>query len=101
MLIMENSGLRVAAEYISRISLGTGVPVLLMLSYRGDIGETEHWGIPHGIVVEPLLGALRIPYQVVRAPEELRQAIRRAQRLAQAQLHPAAVLVSGSCIWED
>ena len=54
-LIMENSGLRVAAEYIARISLGTGVPVLLMLSYRGDIGETEHWGIPHGIVVEPLL----------------------------------------------
>jgi len=100
-LIMENSGLRVASEYIARISLGTGVPVLLMLSYRGDIGETEHWGIPHGIVAEPLLGALRIPYQVVRQPDELRQAITRAQRLAQAQLHPAAVLVSGSCIWED
>ncbi|HVM65989.1 MAG TPA: hypothetical protein VMU14_14075 [Acidimicrobiales bacterium] len=100
-LIMENSGLRVAAEYIARISLGTGVPVLLMLSYRGDIGETEHWGIPHGIVAEPLLGALRVPYQIVREPDELRQAIKRAQRLAQAQLHPAAVLVSGSCIWED
>jgi len=100
-LIMENSGLRVAAEYIARISLGTGVPVLLMLSYRGDIGETEHWGIPHGIVAEPLLAALRIPYQVVREPDGLRQSIKRAQRLAQAQLHPAAVLVSGSCIWED
>ena len=100
-LIMENSGLRVAAEYIARISLGTGVPVLLMLSYRGDIGETEHWGIPHGIVVEPLLAALRIPYQVVRDVGALRQAIKRAQRLAQAQLHPAAVLVSGDCVWED
>jgi sulfopyruvate decarboxylase subunit alpha len=100
-LIMENSGLRVAAEYIARISLGTGVPVLLLLSYRGDIGETEHWGIPHGIVVEPLLAALRVPYQIVRDPAELRQAIKRAQRLAQAQLHPAAVLVSGSCIWDD
>ncbi|HZQ56777.1 MAG TPA: hypothetical protein VFA84_02005 [Acidimicrobiales bacterium] len=100
-LIMENSGLRVAAEYIARISLGTGVPVLLMLSYRGDIGETEHWGIPHGIVAEPLLAALRVPYQIVREPGDLRQAVKRAQRLAQAQLHPAAVLVSGSCIWED
>jgi sulfopyruvate decarboxylase subunit alpha len=100
-LIMENSGLRVAAEYIARISLGTGVPVLLMLSYRGDIGETEHWGIPHGIVVEPLLKSLRIPYQIVRDPGELRVAIKRAQRLAQAQLHPAAVLVSGGCIWQD
>jgi sulfopyruvate decarboxylase subunit alpha len=100
-LIMENSGLRVAAEYIARISLGTGVPVTLLLSYRGDIGETEHWGIPHGIVVEPLLDALRIKYQIVRHPTDLRQAIIRANRLAEAQLHPAAVLVSGSCIWED
>lgn len=76
-LIMENSGLRVAAEYIARISLGTGVPVLLMLSYRGDMGETEHWGIPHGIVAEPLLHALRIPYTIAGSPDDLRAAIKR------------------------
>lgn len=100
-MIMENSGLRVAAEYIARISLGTGVPVVLMLSYRGDLGETEHWGIPHGIVAEPLLHALRIPYQIVRHRADLRTAIKRAHRISEAQLHPAAVLVSGDCIWED
>lgn len=33
-LVMENSGLRVASEYIARISLGTGVPVTLVCSYR-------------------------------------------------------------------
>jgi len=100
-LIMENSGLRVAAEYISRISLGCGVPVLLLCSYRGDLGDTEHWAIPHGIVAEPLLQALRIPYLVVREKERLRQSIKRAWRLAEAQLQPAAVLVSGDCIWDD
>jgi len=100
-LIMENSGLRVAAENVARISLGTGVPVLLLLSYRGDIGETEHWGIPHGIVVEPLLQALRIPYAIAREPEDLRSLIVRAQLTAEAQLHPAAVLISGSCVWEN
>lgn len=100
-LIMENSGLRVAAEYISRISLGCGVPVLLLASYRGDLGDTEHWAIPHGIVAEPLLHALRIPYLVIRDREKLRPAIKRAQRLAEAQLQPAAVLISGDCIWED
>jgi sulfopyruvate decarboxylase subunit alpha len=100
-LIMENSGLRVAAEYIARISLGTGIPVVLLLSYRGDLGETEHWGIPHGIVVEPLLDALRIPYQVVRHRGDLRATIKRAFRISEAQLHPAAVLISGTCIWEE
>ncbi len=100
-LIMENSGLRVAAEYIARISLGCGVPVVLLLSYRGDLGDTEHWAIPHGIVAEPLLDALRIPYHVVRKKEDLRKAIKRAHRLSEAQLQPAAVLVSGDCIWEE
>jgi sulfopyruvate decarboxylase subunit alpha len=100
-LIMENSGLRVASEYIARIGLGTGVPVVLMLSYRGDVGETEHWGIPHGIVVEPLLQALRVPYRIVDEPGDLRQAIKRAHRISEAQLHPAAVLVTGNCVWED
>ncbi len=100
-LIMENSGLRVAAESISRIALGTGIPVLLLLSFRGDVGETEHWGIPHGIVVEPLLKALRIPYLVAREPDVLRSHIVRAQLTSEAQLHPAAVLISGSCVWAN
>ncbi|MGQ0655519.1 MAG: thiamine pyrophosphate-binding protein [Betaproteobacteria bacterium] len=100
-LIMENSGLRVAAEYIARISLGCGVPVLLMLSYRGDLGDTEHWAIPHAVVAEPLLDALRIPYVVVRHKEDLRATIKRAHRLSEAQLQPVAILISGDCIWED
>ena len=99
-LIMENSGIRVASEYIARISLGTGVPVTLLCSYRGDVGETEHWGIPHGIVAEPLLDALRVKCLVVRHVEDLAKSIVRAKRLAEAQLHPAAVLVSGDCVWE-
>ena len=100
-LIMENSGLRVASEYISRISLGTGVPVTMLCSYRGDVGETEHWGIPHGIVAEPLLEALRIKYLVIRRVDELADAIKRAHRISEAQLHPAAVLVSGDCVWDQ
>ena len=100
-LIMENSGLRVAAEYIARISMQSGIPVLLIMPYRGDLGDTEHWSIPHGIVVEPLLDALRIKYQIVRHRSDLRAAIKRAYRLSEAQLYPTAVLISGDCVWED
>lgn len=100
-LVMENSGLRVAAEYIARISVGSGIPVVILMSYRGDLGDTEFWSIPHGIVVEPLLDGLRIKYQIVRHPADLRSAIKRAYRLSEAQLHPAAVIVSGNCVWDD
>ena len=98
---MENSRLRVAAEYIARISMQSGVPVLMLLSYRGDVGDTEHWSIPHGIVVEPLLDALRVKYQIVRNRSELRPAIKRAYRLSEAQLYPTAVLISGDCVWDE
>jgi sulfopyruvate decarboxylase subunit alpha len=37
-LVMENSGLRVAAEAISRLSIGAGISVFFLMSYRGDIG---------------------------------------------------------------
>ena len=77
-LIMENSGLRVAAEYIARISMQAGIPVVIIMSYRGDVGDTEHWSIPHGVVVEPLLDGLRIKYLIVRNKSDLRAAIRRA-----------------------
>jgi len=100
-LIMENSGLRVAAEYIARISMQAGIPVLLIMPYRGDFGDAEHWSIPHGIVVEPLLDALRIKYQIVRHRSDLRAVIKQAYRLSEAQLYPTAVLVSGDCVWDD
>jgi hypothetical protein len=35
----------------------------------------------------------------VRDPGLLCRSIVRAQRISQAQLHPAAVLISGDCVW--
>jgi sulfopyruvate decarboxylase subunit alpha len=98
-LVMENSGLRVAAESIARLSIGAGVPVFLLMSYRGDIGETEHWAINHGRTMEPLLKALRIPYTIIRGPEELRKGITRAARLAFVSLYPTAAVIGGDLVW--
>jgi hypothetical protein len=47
------------------------------------------------------LQALRIKYLVVRRTEDLAKSIKRAMRLSEAQLHPAAVLISGDCVWDD
>lgn len=97
-LIMENSGLRVASESISRLSVYAGIPVFILTSYRGDIGETEYWAVGHGKTMEPLLKALRIPYTVIRKPEDLKKGILRAARLAFTSLYPAAAVVSGDVV---
>src|SRR6516162_5934673 len=39
-LVMENSGLRAAIEPLARMGMGAGIPVVMIMSYRGDLGRT-------------------------------------------------------------
>jgi sulfopyruvate decarboxylase subunit alpha len=98
-LLTESSGVRVAAEWLARTGMGAGIPVRLLVSHRGDIGDAEHWSDPHRAVCVPLLDALRIPHVTVRRVDSARPAVVRAQRLGVATLQPTAVLLSGDLIW--
>ncbi len=63
-MIMENSGLRMATESLSRLGLTHGIPVVLLMSYRGDLGEPQlvgnpprdHHGAPFERTSHPLRG---------------------------------------------
>ncbi|MBI2305655.1 MAG: sulfopyruvate decarboxylase [Chloroflexi bacterium] len=92
-MIMENSGLRVASEALARLGLGHGIPVFLVMSYRGDLGDRDWWAQPHGWTTEPMLQALRIPYRVMRRPEEIRSVMALAQDTLDSSKLPVAVLV--------
>src|SRR3984957_10155065 len=70
-LVMENSGLRASIEPLARMGMGAGIPVIMIMSYRGDLGENNWWAIPHGMTMEPLLNAMRIPYRVVSEEGEI------------------------------
>src|SRR5262249_54331781 len=63
-LIMENSGLRASIEPLARMGMGAGIPVVMIMSHRGDLGENNWWAIPHGMTMEPLLGlAVGLPHR--------------------------------------
>ncbi len=96
-LVMENSGIRAAAEPLARLGLGARIPVVMIMSYRGDIGEPNWWAIPHGITMEPMLDALRIPYQVVRRIDGIRPAIKKAYTSAYTAMNHYAVVLAGEC----
>ncbi|MBI2881197.1 MAG: sulfopyruvate decarboxylase [Candidatus Tectomicrobia bacterium] len=97
-LIMENSGLRMATESLARLGLTHGIPVVMLMSYRGDVGEDQWYAIPHGITMEPLLQALRIPYVIVRKEEEIRRAIHNAYKTADTSKYHVAVVFSGELV---
>jgi sulfopyruvate decarboxylase subunit alpha len=96
-LIMENSGIRAAAEPLARIGLGARIPVVMVMSYRGDVGEPNWWAIPHGITMKPMLDALRIPYTVVRQIDHIGPTIQDAFTSAYTSMQHYAVILAGEC----
>lgn len=97
-MIMENSGLRVACEPLARLGLTHGIPVLLMMSYRGEFGEPMWYGIPHGITMEPILTALRIPYLIVDKEGDIKEAVLRARSHISSSLYHVAIIFSGELL---
>ena len=69
----------------------------MIMSYRGDVGEPNWWAIPHGITMEPMLHALRIPYKIVSAVEVIRPTIKNAFTSAYTSMNHYAVILTGEC----
>lgn len=97
-MIMENAGFRVAIEPLARLGQTHGIPVLMIMCYTGDIGERNWWGITHGLTMEPLLEAMRIPYIVVRKADEVKDAIKRAVNHISVSLYHTAIILCGEVV---
>lgn len=99
LMFMENSGIRSASEVLSRLSIGLDIPVLLLMSYRGSIGEGNWWGESHGVIMEPMLKALRIPYLILEREEDIAGSLRRAVRTMDSSKNHVAIVVGGGLLW--
>jgi sulfopyruvate decarboxylase subunit alpha len=97
-LVMENSGLRASIEPLARMGMGAGIPVIMLMSYRGELGENNWWAIPHGITMEPILDALRTPYRIVKETDGIEQAIADSYAWSYTAYHHSAVVLSGGIV---
>ena len=73
----------------------------MLISYRGSFGEEHPWQTEGGGVTEPVLRALRVPYERLDAPEHVTTRLHQAQALAEAALQPVALLLNRALMWED
>ena len=97
-LVMENSGLRASIEPLARMGMGAGIPVFMLMSYRGDLGENNWWAIPHGMTMEPLLKGMQIPYRIVDSEENIERAVGDAVTWAHTAYYHAAVVLAGEVV---
>lgn len=100
-LLMQNHGFFAAINPIVSLALLYKIPLLMIITHRGHFGEKDPWQTQGGLVTEPLLRALNIPYFHLTRPEETQRRIKDAQTLAHASLHPVAVLLTRELMWEE
>lgn len=100
-LLMQNHGFLAAINPIVSLALLYKIPLLMLISYRGHLGEKDPWQTQGGLATEPLLRALNVPIWHLGRPDEVARRIADAQTLALAALHPVAVLLGRELMWED
>jgi sulfopyruvate decarboxylase subunit alpha len=96
-IIMENSGLRQAAEPIARLTFGHRIPMVMIMPHRGDLGEDVWWGHGHSETMVPMLDALRIRHWNVYRLEEIVPSIEKALLHADAGQVAVALIFGGEC----
>jgi sulfopyruvate decarboxylase subunit alpha len=96
-MIMENSGIRQAAEPIARLTFGHRIPLVMLMPHRGDLGEDVWWGHGHSETMVPMLDALRIRHWFVYKLDEIVPSIKKALVHADAGQVGVALIFGGEC----
>ena len=90
--IMQNGGFFNSNNAIISTLLQYQIPLLLLIYYAGDIGDRTF--STTGSMTEPLRRALGIRSYVVREPDQAKEAIKRAQIVAEDSKRPVALLLT-------
>src|ERR1700752_4668050 len=65
-LLMQNHGFLAAINPIVSLAFLYKIPLLMLISYRGHLGERDPWQTQGGRFTEPVLKALNIPCDHLR-----------------------------------
>ena len=66
----------------------------MIISYRGEMGETDPWQTEGGLRTESTLKALDIPYDIIDSPESVEKKINKAAVLSESSERPVALLIT-------
>jgi sulfopyruvate decarboxylase subunit alpha len=100
-MLMQNHGFLASINGIVSCAQLYRIPLLMLISYRGEFGERDPWQTEGGGVTEDLLRALRIPFSYLDAPSHVAHRIRKAQTLAYSANRPVALLMCRDLMWEE
>ena len=100
-MLMQNHGFLASINGIVSCAQLYRIPLLMLVSYRGDFGERDPWQTEGGAVTEDVLRALRIPFKHLDSAEHVGSRIANAQTLACASNRPVALLLGRDLMWKE
>jgi sulfopyruvate decarboxylase alpha subunit len=92
-LIMQNSGLGNCVNTLASLNVASQIPVVLVISHRGDLGEFNPAQVPMGQATEKVLDALDIRYAMPHTTEELEAQADGLIKLAYTRSLPVAFIL--------
>ena len=100
-MLMQNHGFLASINGIVSCAQLYRIPLLMLISHRGEFGERDPWQTEGGCVTEHVLDALRIPRLRLDSKDHVARRIAQAQTLAHSANRPVAVLLCRDLMWED
>ena len=100
-MLMQNHGLLTSVNGIVSVAQLYRIPLLMLISYRGEMGERDPWQPEGGRVTEPLLQSLGIIFRKLSDPATVAREVQQAQTLAESSLRPVALLLTRDLMWEE
>jgi sulfopyruvate decarboxylase subunit alpha len=100
-MLMQNHGFLASVNGIVSLAQLYKVPLLMLISHRGDLGERDPWQCQGGMATIPVLRSLNIPHYPLEEPSSVERRILAAQCLAESALTPVALLLSRELMWEE
>jgi sulfopyruvate decarboxylase subunit alpha len=99
-MLMQNHGFLQSVNGIVSLAQLYHIPLLMLISDRGHLGERDPWQTQGGKATRPVLDALGIVTDELSDPARAPLQIGRAMTLAQSSLAPVAVLLTRELMWE-
>ena len=99
-MLMQNHGLLQSVNGIVSLAQLYKLPLLMLVSDRGHLGEPDPWQTQGGKATRPILDALGIVTDELRDPGTVQLQVARASTLAEASLSPVALLLTRDLMWE-
>ena len=100
-MLMQNHGFLASVNGIVSCAQLYRIPLLMLISHRGEFGERDPWQTAGGGVTEGVLRALRIPFSSLDRAEQVAPRIAKAQTLALSANKPVALLLCRDLMWEE